>query len=79
MKQPRPHDFLPKTKTKASLVPNWNHEIKKKKTRTQHVQTIIQQNLIAKRNKIRMWQENVPKTDVEHTKGNGEFYLYLYL
>jgi len=34
MKQPRPHDFLTKTKTKASLVPNQNHEIKKKNKNT---------------------------------------------
>jgi hypothetical protein len=29
-KQPRLHNFLPKTKTKASLNPNSNHETKKK-------------------------------------------------
>jgi hypothetical protein len=26
-----------------------------------------------------LWQENVPKTDVEQTKGNGRSYPYLYL
>jgi len=31
-----------------------------------------------KKNKTRLWQENVPKTDVKQTKGNREFYLYLY-
>jgi hypothetical protein len=29
------------------------------------------------KNKIRLWQENVSKINVEHIKGNGEFYLYI--
>jgi hypothetical protein len=35
-------------------------------------------NNISLQNKTRIWQEIVPKTNVEHTKGNGELYLYLY-
>ncbi len=35
-KQPRLQDFLPKTRTKTSLITNSNHEIRK--TRTQHMQ-----------------------------------------
>jgi hypothetical protein len=27
---------------------------------------------------IWLWQENVPKINVEKTKGNSKFYLYLY-
>jgi hypothetical protein len=30
------------------------------------------------KNKTRLWQENMPKTNVEQIKGNEEFYLYLY-
>jgi hypothetical protein len=40
--------------------------------------TIIQQDFIAKINKTKLWQENISKSDVELTKSNGEFYLYLY-
>jgi len=28
--------------------------------------------------KQRLWQENVPKISVQHTKGNGRSYPYLY-
>jgi hypothetical protein len=35
--------------------------------------------ILQRGNKIRLWQENVPKTDVEQTKGNGKFYFYFYL
>jgi hypothetical protein len=34
--------------------------------------------LLQKINKTRLQQENVLKISVEHTKCNGEFYLYLY-
>jgi hypothetical protein len=34
--------------------------------------------LLQKINKTRLQQENVLKIGVEHNKGNGEFYLYLY-
>jgi hypothetical protein len=34
--------------------------------------------LLQRINKTKTWQENVPKTSVQHTKGNGEFCLYLY-
>jgi hypothetical protein len=30
-------------------------------------------------NKTRLWQENIAKINVEQTKGNKKFYLYLYL
>jgi len=30
-------------------------------------------------NKTRLWQENIFKINVEHTKSNGEFYFCLYL
>jgi hypothetical protein len=43
------------------------------------LETKIQQDFIVKINKTRLWQENIPKTDVEQTKSNEEFYLYLYL
>jgi hypothetical protein len=29
------------------------------------------------KNKIRLCQDNIPKTNVEQTKGDGEFYIYL--
>jgi hypothetical protein len=32
-----------------------------------------------KNNKTKLWQENILKINVEHTKSNGEFYFYLYL
>jgi len=36
--------------------------------------TRIQQKFIAKnKNKTRLWQENIPKMNVELTKGNDEF------
>ncbi len=31
------------------------------------------------KNITKLWQENVPKTNVEQTEGNGELYFYLYL
>jgi hypothetical protein len=31
------------------------------------------------KNITRLWQENVPKINVEQTEGNGELYFYLYL
>ncbi len=34
--------------------------------------------LLQRRNKTMLWQKYVPKTNVEQTKGNGEFYFYLY-
>ncbi len=41
--------------------------------------TIIQQNVIAnKEYKTRLWQENIPKTNVEQTKNDVKLYLYLY-
>ncbi len=64
---------------KGSLVPNPNHETRKTRIRTQQLETKIQQDFIVKINKTRLWQENIPKTDVEQTKSNEEFYLYLYL
>ncbi len=30
------------------------------------------------KNRLRLQQKNVPKTGVEQTKGNGDFYFYLY-
>jgi hypothetical protein len=27
------------------------------------------------KNRTRLWQENIPKTSVEHIKSNDEFYL----
>jgi len=38
-KQPRLQDFLNKTKTKAGVIINPNHETRKTRTRTQHMQT----------------------------------------
>jgi hypothetical protein len=34
--------------------------------------------LLQRRNKNRTMTRNVPKTNIEQTKGKGEFYLYLY-
>ncbi len=34
--------------------------------------------LLQKRNRLRLWQENVPKTSDEQTKNNEKFYVYLY-
>jgi hypothetical protein len=33
---------------------------------------------LQKRNRLRLWQENVPKTSDEQTKNNEKFYVYLY-
>jgi len=43
-------------------------------------ETIIQQDFIVrkKEKENKVMQENVPKTSVEQTKGNVEFYFYLY-
>jgi len=30
------------------------------------------------KNKMMLLQENITKSNVEHTKGNGESYIYLY-
>jgi hypothetical protein len=34
--------------------------------------------LLQRRNKNRTMTRNVPKTNVEQIKGNGEFYFFLY-
>ncbi len=40
----------------------------------------IQQDFIIKKlkNRTKLWQENIPKTNVEHIESNEEFYFYLY-
>jgi hypothetical protein len=30
------------------------------------------------KNRTRLWQENIPKINVEQIEGNGKFYFYLY-
>jgi hypothetical protein len=34
--------------------------------------------LMQKRNRTKLWPENIPKINVEQTKGSEESYLYLY-
>ncbi len=54
--------------------------MKQKKQKKKHNMCEQKSNklLLQIRNKTRLWQENVPKINVEHTKNNGEFYFYLY-
>jgi hypothetical protein len=72
-KQPRLQDFLTKTKTRARLIINPNHETRK--TTTQHMQN---------KNSTRFYYNKAmtrkrTQIGVEQSKGEGEFYLYLYL
>jgi len=39
--------------------------------------TYVRQGFYCK-NKTRLWQENLPKTGVEHIEDNVRFYIYLY-
>ncbi len=70
-----------KTTTKVSLIPNLNHEIRKMKTKTWHVQNKNSIKIYWK-NKIRTkqiyYKKMYPKTNVEQIKGSGESYLYLF-
>jgi hypothetical protein len=56
---------------------SWNKKNKNKNTTC--AKSKSNKVLLQRRNKTRLWQENVPKIGVEQIKGNGEFYLYLYI
>jgi len=82
-KQPSLRDFLHKNKNKGRLnfkYTPWNKENKNKNmTITWQVQNKNSIGFCYKNEKKNiLWQENVPKTSVKHTKGSGESYLYLY-
>ncbi len=69
--------FFTKNKNKSKPNPKFNSWNKKNKNMIcakQKSNKILLQRI----NKTKTWQENVPKTSVQHTKGNGEFCLYLY-
>jgi hypothetical protein len=70
--------ILTKIKVKVGLVPNPNHETRQTRTRTWQVQTKIQQKFIPKQKQNKVMIKNMSKTGVEQTKGNRDFYLYLY-
>jgi hypothetical protein len=55
---------------------SWNKKNKNKNTKC--VKQKSNKILLQKINKTKLWQENVPKNDVEQIEGNGEFYFYLY-
>jgi hypothetical protein len=70
--------FFIQNKNKSKPNPkfkSWNKENKNMTCAKQESNKI----LLQRRNKTRLWQEIVLNTGVEHTKGNEEFYLYLYL
>jgi len=69
-KQPKLQDFITKMRTRAFLIPNSNHETRKSR---------IQQGFITKKKPNKAITRKCTQTRVEHTKCNGEFYLYLYL
>jgi hypothetical protein len=80
-KQPNFRNFLNQYENNNKSNPkSWLWNKKKKNKNTTHVKQ--KSNIIflqgRNKNKTRLWQENVPKTGVEQTKGNREFYLYLY-
>jgi hypothetical protein len=69
--------FPNQNENKGCLIPNPDNETRK--TRTQHVQNKIQKDFIAKKEYNMTMTKKIPKTIVEQTKSNGEFYIYLYL
>jgi len=69
-KQPKLQDFITKTRTWTLLISNSNHEIRK---------TRIQQGFNTKTKPNKAMTRKHIQTSVKHTKGNREFYLYLYL
>jgi len=74
--------FLNQDEHKGMLNPkskSWNKK-KKNKNMTnvrQWTNMILSQNW--NQNKIKLWEENVPKTSVEQIKGNEKFYVYFCL
>jgi len=62
-------------------MPNFKSKSWNKKNNNKNM-TCVKQNfnkiLLQIRNKTRLWQENIPKIDVEQIKNNGEFYFYLH-
>jgi hypothetical protein len=67
--------FLNQKNTKACLIPNLDHDIRKKNTT--RVKQKSNKILLQRKKKTRLCQDNIPKTNVEQTKGDGEFYFYL--
>jgi hypothetical protein len=66
-------------KTKVCLIPNLDHETRKTKTKTWHVQNKIPTRFYCKeKTKQGYDKKNRTQTNVEQTKGKGEFYFYLY-
>jgi hypothetical protein len=58
-------------KTKVIIVPNPNHETKKTRIKPRHVQDKNLGRLYCKNEvKTKLWQNNVPKSSVQHTKCN---------
>ncbi len=61
---------------RSSKSKSWNKRNNKKNMR--RAKQKFNKIILQKRNKTRLWQKNIPKIDVEYTKGDGEFYFYLY-
>jgi hypothetical protein len=68
-------------RTHVGLIPNLNHEIRKKEQEHNMCKTRIQQDFITKmkQKKTRLWQKKISKTNVEHIKNNKKSYFYLYI
>ncbi len=50
----------------------------KTRTRTQREKQESNKILLQRRTRKKLWQENIPKINVEQTKGNEDLCLYLY-
>jgi hypothetical protein len=77
-KKPTLQDFLTKTKTSRPSFKSksWNKINKNTTHAKQESKKILLKIKKQKQNKI--MTRNIPKTGIEHIKGNEEFYLYLY-
>jgi hypothetical protein len=78
-KQPSLPDILNQNNIKIRL--NFKFILPKKQKKTWHVQNKNPIRFISRKKQYqnKSWQENIPKVGVEQSKGNGKFYLYLYL
>jgi hypothetical protein len=61
--------FYNRNENKGTFIPNSNHETRK---------TRIQQGFITKKKPNKAMTRKHTQIGVEHTKGNGKFYFYLY-
>jgi hypothetical protein len=80
-KQPNLWDFPNLNENNNKLNPKswlWNKKNKNKNTTCAKQKSNIIFLQGRNKNKTRFWQENLPKTGFEQTKGNREFYFYLY-